>query len=443
LDEGATFAEIADWLNASEVPLGPYLRGDRWIGTMIGRITRNPILKGVRVRNRVISKRHNKTGRHRAVKAAPEERLERHCPHLAFFDADYYDRVVAKVNARNAKYRRKGEEGIDPRRNISNKRTRFPGQCIYCGICGRLYVFGGHGRKDHLMCSGARQHVCWNGVTVDGPLAANRIAAAFLQEVAKLEDYDATFLAMVTEESSKLDSAREGRLKELSHTRERQEREIQNLVKFIREGGSSPLIHADLQRLEGERGRLDWEIRDWQNKPTNAVVLPSVDEIRELGRAAVRDLPIESFEFADRMRKLVGKIFVHPFIPVDHGELVLRATVILQLAKLVPDARARDVLAQPMAKTLTIDLFDPPQRVAYRERIIAMRENATEREVAHELGLTLTASQRAAKLDRLMRARGLIDPYLPVTEPPADNAQFRRCRHPRYKFDPLPATVQD
>ena len=77
LDEGATFAEIADWLNDKKVPPGPYSRSDRWTGRMVGRITRNPILKGVRVRNRVKSKRLNKTGKYRAVKADPAERLER------------------------------------------------------------------------------------------------------------------------------------------------------------------------------------------------------------------------------------------------------------------------------------------------------------------------------------------------------------------------------
>lgn len=47
LDKGAVFAEIADWLNLSGVPVGPYCRSNKWTGTMVGRITRNPILKGV------------------------------------------------------------------------------------------------------------------------------------------------------------------------------------------------------------------------------------------------------------------------------------------------------------------------------------------------------------------------------------------------------------
>jgi DNA invertase Pin-like site-specific DNA recombinase len=44
LEEGATFSEIADWLNEHGVPTGPYTRSDRWSGTMVGQVTRNPIL---------------------------------------------------------------------------------------------------------------------------------------------------------------------------------------------------------------------------------------------------------------------------------------------------------------------------------------------------------------------------------------------------------------
>ena len=57
LDSGANFSEIADWLNASGVSPGPYCRRKEWNGQMVVRLTYNPILKGVRVRNRVKSKR--------------------------------------------------------------------------------------------------------------------------------------------------------------------------------------------------------------------------------------------------------------------------------------------------------------------------------------------------------------------------------------------------
>ena len=62
----------------------------------------------------------------------------------------------------------------------------------------------------------------------------------------------------------------------------------------------------------------------------------------------------------------------------------------------------------------------------------------TEREIAHKLGITKTAVQRAAALQRKMDELGLTDPYIPVTEPPEDLTKMRRHKHKRYRFEPLP-----
>ena len=79
---------------------------------MVGRVTHNWLLKGYRVRNRRKSRR-NSTGKYVSVAAEPGELKLRHTPHLAFFDEAYYDRVIAAVDERNAKYRRKGKNGVD------------------------------------------------------------------------------------------------------------------------------------------------------------------------------------------------------------------------------------------------------------------------------------------------------------------------------------------
>jgi transposase len=76
--------------------------------------------------------------------------------------------------------------------------------------------------------------------------------------------------------------------------------------------------------------------------------------------------------------------------------------------------------------------------VVYRERVVELRATGmTERQVAERLGITQTAAQRAAALDRRMRQLGTADPYQPVQGPPADYNKLRRHRHPRYRFEPL------
>ena len=86
LEDGASYSEVADWLKELGVPTGPYSRSAKWTGRMVKRVTFNPIIKGVRERNRRKSRRINKTGRRRSVIAPPEDLLLRDVPHLAFIE---------------------------------------------------------------------------------------------------------------------------------------------------------------------------------------------------------------------------------------------------------------------------------------------------------------------------------------------------------------------
>lgn len=226
LDEDeAMYAEVADWLNARGVPTGPYCPQAKWNGLMVGRVTHNWLLKGCRHRNKRKTKRNSK-GKYVSVKAEPCELRLRRVPHLAFFEEDYYDYVVAKVDERNGKYRRKGRNGIDPRNKAPKKRTRFPGQMIECGVCGRGYVFGGHGQTDHLMCMGAREHRCWNGVTVDGPLAAEKICAALSDTIKALPDFEEALMTTLKQERASDDAPRPGTAEPSAGTSDRQSNEV-------------------------------------------------------------------------------------------------------------------------------------------------------------------------------------------------------------------------
>ena len=438
LDRGQSFSEIADWLNESDVPTGPFCRADRWDCAMVGRVTRNPILKGVRQRNRKESKRLNKTGKYRSINAKPEDLLERDCPHLAFFDAAYYDRIVAKVNARNAKYSRSKQGRPDPCANRPKKRVRYPGQSVRCGVCGRPFVLGAHGQADRLMCTGAREYRCWNGVSLDGPLTAECVANSVFTEIEALENFDAAFIEMVNAEAKKLDAGRESRICELDSLINQRQREIQNLVKFIRRGDDSATVREDLQGLETELRQLRAEKIEIEQTDSQVVAIPSADEIRRMARESVQNLAKESHEFARVMRSLVTDFFVFPHRCCEGNDFVLRGTARLQLAGLFPDRRQREALRAPLARVLQLDLFEPPQRVKHREEVMSLRQDMTERQAAERLGITITAAQAAAALDRKMRRLGLDDPYVRLTEPPTDCRKFRRHRHTRYKFEPLP-----
>jgi site-specific DNA recombinase len=383
-----------------------------------------------------MSVRVNKTGRRKSVKAPAELRQERFCPHLVFIEPERYDRVLAIVAKRNAKYAPRQENGSTVRKGISRKRTKFPGQCCYCGICGRLFVYGAHGQKTFLMCQGAREHKCWNGVSLNGPLTAAKFGEAVASEFEKIEDFGAVFEAELNQEAHRLNDLLDSNVRTIDADLVRTQREAENMLQEMRSGNRSQLVRDDLARLESEVAQLRRDREEAERTRVDKIVLPSADELRQLYHDAFCELATDSFEFAQQLRRLIPRLVVFPVQLVNGGRIVLRAKFRLQLAALVPDAGARAALQRPLEKILQVDLFSLPQREKYRQQIMEFRSADTEREAARTLGLTITAAQQAAALQRKMDEMGLSDPYVAVTKVPEDT-RLRRHEHARYKFEPL------
>jgi DNA invertase Pin-like site-specific DNA recombinase len=438
--EKASFAEVARWLKGQGVKFPTRKRGISATpnGKSVARHTFNPMLKGLRERNRRKTRRINNPGKYVSVAAEARDLLHRRVPHIAFFEESYYDRVVADVKSRNGRCRRSGDPRWDLCRQRPRRQTRYPGQLATCGICGRRYVWGGHGQTQHMMCNGARDHLCWNGVTFDGSIAAEKIAQAVHAEIEKLEGFDSTFLNFVQEEACHLDADRQHHIADLRQQNAAAEQGVANLVRFVRGGDESPAIRDELKLAERAHRRIAAALATAEKEPTHEVKIPDLQQLKQLGRNCLKDLQVESEEFARIMRRLVPIIQVLPVRLCDGGRVVLRARAILRMSELIEDNRARDVLHRPLERVLMIDLFDPPQRALFRERVVAGRSaGKSEREVAVELGLTVTATQRAMALQRMLDELGIAEPYVAVVEPPTDCPKLRRHLHPDYHFDPL------
>jgi DNA invertase Pin-like site-specific DNA recombinase len=438
LEEGASYSEVADWLNDQGIKPGPYVSSARWNCGLVTQLIHNPILKGLRVRNKKMSKRVNQTGRRKAVPAPAGERLERHCPHLAFIEPARYDRLIQMLDERNAKFKRRGADGIDPRAGVPRKRTIWPGQHLYCGICGRLYVYGGHGQKDHLMCRGAHDYLCWNALTVDGPLAARKMMAAILREVTSLPEFDPVLLQLVQDEMRQRAGAQGQKQQDLARKRATIAREIQHVVAAIRKAGPSASLLEELARLEKEKTQAAWEQQQLARLSGSPLTVPPLAEIKARAFQAFDQLAVTSPEFGRLLRRLIPRIAVWPYRLCDGGHPVLRAHFTFGLASLLPDAPGLERLTGALQRSLIVDLFEEPQRVAYRFPVQELTANCLgQRDIAWELDLTQAAVQRSVALGRRMAALGLSDPYLPLTAPPDDYERLRRHKHPRYRFEPL------
>jgi len=249
LEGGASYAEVADWLISEGVPTGPWARSGRWNGPMVARLTRNPILKGFRRRNERMSRRVNKTGRRRSVKTPPEERLLRAVPHLAFIEPSRFDRLIAELDARHAACASGRKAGtVDTRAGVPKKRTVWPGQHVVCGVCSRMFYWGGHGQADHLMCSGAREYRCWDAATFDGTEAARRIAQAVLALSETLPEFDDAFRTKVEMKAGARRSARTDDLRRLGEEIAQVDRELTNVSDSFAKIGFSPVSRTRSRR---------------------------------------------------------------------------------------------------------------------------------------------------------------------------------------------------
>src|SRR5205823_59123 len=96
-----------------------------------------------------------------------------------------------------------------------------------------------HGQKDFLMCQGAREHKCWNGVSLNGPLAAAKIAAAVASEFEKLEDFDAVFEAELNQDARRVNELMDSKARAIDGDLVRTQREADNMLLEMRSGNRS------------------------------------------------------------------------------------------------------------------------------------------------------------------------------------------------------------
>jgi hypothetical protein len=109
----------------------------------------------------------------------------------------------------------------------------------------------------------------------------------------------------------------------------------------------------------------------------------------------------------------------------------------MALAPLVRD-EVPPALGGALRRTLVVDLFDPPEREAFRGPATELLANGLkQRDVAWELGISQAAVQHAAALAQSVRQQGTSDAYELLTAPPDDYKKLRRHRHPRYRFESL------
>lgn len=440
---------VADYFRKHQVPVGPYARNDAWNGTMVLRFYRNPLLKGMPQRGRMATVKHHGSGK-RQSKKNPKGPTFYEAPHLAFFDPEEFDDLVALLAERNRHYRRKGVNGADPRVNVPRKRTRFPGQHGRCWYCGYHHVWGGNGVTENLMCSNARHRQCWNSVGYDGALFTGRLVDVIQAELYGLDGFDRQYRELI-EQSGGNDrgeiARRWDRLQQDElELAKRRERFVEAIDKF----GVQPMFEAKLQEIEADERKARLQRRALERVGQERLQVPeSTTALRQKLEEEFVGAAHDSPEFGDLLRKLCPDVFVYLVRLCDGGGLLPRAYVRLTLDGIVPDARLVPGLDGLLRREATLDLFDIPQRErirtdAVRWQATGLKPKAIAAQIAATTGErpTATAVQNALKLQEQMIDRGLLSPWITVLEPPTDLPKLRRHRNAKYRFTPLDGYVR-
>ena len=289
------------------------------------------------------------------------------------------------------------------------------------------------------MCNGSRECLCWNSIGISGQLAAQRVLGAITAELSQLDGFDVQFAELV----HKALADREHDLRhwqDLQAAEARLKQDNAQLSAAILESGSHQLLNQMLTDLENRGRELARSRQVLENQTRQRPHLPEKGaELRVQFEEVSRDLAQHSFEFGDLLRSLVPEFHVYLVRLIDGGHLLPRAKIKLSLGGIVRDIDRAPELQEFLRREITIDLFVPPIREQIREDAVRQSaEGIKQRDIAASLKTHQATVQRALKLDRMMRERGLTSPYELVTEPPAPevNRKMKRSRNERYSFLP-------
>ena len=439
LEAGATYSEVARWLNANNVPVDPPKRKKRkdrcekWTCAMVRRLTYNPLLKGERHRNKRMAIRVNKTGRPKLVEAPPEELLIRKVPHLAFVEPDRWDRLIRQLDKRNKKYSRSKESKNHPRSGIPKRRTRWPGQHLRCGVCGRFFVHGGHGKKARMMCNGAREYACWNALTVNATQVAEAVAGDIRELVRAIPSFDEDWAREYETQRTQLQVSKDAELGLVTDQLRKEDKELENLIGALASLGQSPSVlerikssESNIQLLKDRRQKLEQSSRQ-------TVALPSMEEIIAVADESFKDLAVECEEFGRLMKLVVTEFYVLPYQLADGGRIQAKIAFKACLAPLLGHSDL-DLLQFDRI----VDLLKEPKRLRFLGPVVE-RVNAGEKHaaIAEELGIFKSEVGYAMVLHRRMEALGITDPWVAVTNASQAFDSYKRVRNPIFEFEPL------
>ncbi|MGZ0174321.1 MAG: recombinase family protein [Planctomycetales bacterium] len=428
---------VAQWLNERGLPKTSNWQRPEWTEPNVVALIRNRIYVGLGVFRTTVAQQIRSTGKTRQVPNDPEEILVNELPHLRIVSDSLRRQAIEAIDSR-ARSSVSGSEHVlygiprDSRGPLS--------RIIVCDICGHpLHATGRN--EGGYRCRGANNRDCWNRTTALRQLTHERIAEAICQALLEFLPEAETLLAAARvqlEDTDRLDA----RLAELTTQHEEATAKYEQYGEAVGEGGDIVILVERLRHFEELRAGIDAEIERLRAE-RDVVVVPSYDELRQSILDRSRRIELMDRDARADLVDIVEEIRAVPFQQFGGNKVVLRAAIHLNLTGLLPwtvrsyieslnEGSECVSVTTEFQKLIWVDLFNASNSPRYAMKVRALREAGRKfADIAGSLGLAEMAAKRADAFGKEMRAAGLTDPFVRLTEPPANASRWRDTRQAR------------
>ena len=428
---------VAAWLTEVKLPKASNSQSSVWTEKNVIDLIRRTDYRGLQTLRKTTSKRKLRTGDRQKRRNDPDQVLKRSMPHLRIVSDSLWYAANRALDRRAP--RREVPHGDEHSLAGIPRDSRGPLSKVFvCGCCGaKMHVDGSATKVAYPVCATARRNGCWNKASALRDLTHRAIGGAIIEQLRALGD---KVSGLAQRAAALLDDhgQRDARRAELLEKERGLKAAVQHLNDVLEKAEEPP--ESTLQRLrqrEAELGEVQGELEGLtaENQcsapPTEQEIAQRIDELINRLQAMDRSL-------GDDLELLVGQIRAIPCQQFGSKKVVLRARFELRLGALLP-ARTRATLAGLYAEpvftqferaALLVDLF---QRSAGPQCGLAALVLKEEKHfgltaIRKELGITKRCANLAVQYGEKLRAAGLTDPFVELTEAPAEASRWRSCR---------------
>lgn len=425
-----SYDDIADFLETSGIPPGPYCRCGHWNGKLVVNLVRDDILMGVRSFGKTKGRRNFKSGKikHGRNDDGPEKICYQELAHLTPEEYRELEQYVAFRAARQVV--KKGRE--HPRYNVPRHKAIFPGQHMRCWLCGAIFYACDKGGQFKCRRAFKRSRTkCWCHVQVDAKLARKRVLEWILCQLDEFPGFRDRLIDAAWEEFARIRSRRSSSVGMWTERVGTLERVAAKLARAIRLTDESEALIVEMKEVNLQLAKAKRERDACVQTEESAGTFLNRDDVEQRLPQALLDSASTSFQFADFLRSILVRFDICPVQAIDSGLVRPRAFVTLEIA--VPATGEQNESVQQIEGV--IDLFDPPDFIKHLNRCVEARKRVapgqrrpTYEQLAESLGIHHMTIKRAIALSRKMEQEGLSEPYRLLREPPAQASRWRsRC----------------